>query len=457
VAEPAHELHELNFIMPSLGADMERGRVGAWRVKPGDRIRRGQVIVDVDTDKGLIDVECFHDAVVVAILAVEGTEVPVGAPIARLQVDGAATTTTTPAAPTAPFIPPPAPTPAPAPVPLPTAPPMSASETGMPAAGAPLPKWGEGSRASRPRAKGAGEGLRVVASPLAKRRARELGVDLARVTPGPEGRITAEDVERAATAVPATTTTTTTTTTTAKAKAPKTPPKDPKEAMRRAIAASMSRSKREIPHYYLWQDVDVTATVAWLKAENARRSLGDRLLFAALLARAVAQTARAFPELNGTCDDGVHRPSDVVHLGFATSQRGGGLIAPAILNADSKDISAMMVAINDLVARVRSGGLRGSEMTSGTITLSALGDTGVDGILPVIQPPQVAIVGAGRLLDRAVVRDGQVVVRSMMTISVAADHRVSDGARGARFLLALDKALSTPPASPAAPTERSTP
>ena len=268
-------------------------------------------------------------------------------------------------------------------------------------------------------------------------------MDLARVTPGPEGRITAEDVERAATAAPVTTT-----------KAPETPPKDPKEAMRRAIAASMSRSKREIPHYYLWQEVDVTATVAWLKAENARRSLGDRLLFAALVARAVAQTAKAFPDLNGTCDDGVHRPSDVVHLGFATSQRGGGLIAPAILNADSKDISAMMVAINDLVARVRSGGLRGSEMTSGTITVSALGDTGVDGLLPVIQPPQLAIVGAGRMMDRAVVRDGQVVVRTMMTISVAADHRVSDGARGARFLLALDKALSTPPA---APTERSTP
>jgi pyruvate dehydrogenase E2 component (dihydrolipoamide acetyltransferase) len=416
VAELAHEL---NFIMPSLGADMERGRVGAWRVKPGDRIRRGQVIVDVDTDKGLIDVECFHDAVVVAILAAEGTEVPVGAPIARLQVDGAATSapTTSAPAPTTPSIPPPTPTSTPVSVPTTTAPPMSAA----------LPS----------------PGARVVASPLAKRRARELGVDLARVTPGPEGRITAEDVERAATAAPVTTT-----------KAPETPPKDPKEAMRRAIAASMSRSKREIPHYYLWQEVDVTATVAWLKAENARRSLGDRLLFAALVARAVAQTAKAFPDLNGTCDDGVHRPSDVVHLGFATSQRGGGLIAPAILNADSKDISAMMVAINDLVARVRSGGLRGSEMTSGTITVSALGDTGVDGLLPVIQPPQLAIVGAGRMMDRAVVRDGQVVVRTMMTISVAADHRVSDGARGARFLLALDKALSTPPA---APTERSTP
>ena len=424
---------ELTFIMPSLGADMERGRVGTWRVKAGDRIRRGQVIVDVDTDKGLIDVECFHDAVVQEILVAEGHEVPVGAPIARLQVEGATTATTattTTATPTAPFIPPPTPTPVPALSPVPTSALMSADDTARP-----------------------------LASPLAKRRARELGVDLAHVRPGPEGRITAEDVEAAAAwaarataqtaaqtaAMP--TTAVTVTVTAPATPAVETPPTDPKEAMRRAIAASMSRSKRDIPHYYLWQDVDVTDTLAWLKAENARRSLSERLLFAAVLAHAVAQTASAFPECNGTHEGGAHRPSDVVHLGFATSQRGGGLIAPAILNADRKDVGAMMIAINDLVARVRSGGLRGSEMTSGTITLSSLGDTGVDGILPVIQPPQVAIVGVGRVVDRAIVRAGAIVVRSMVTVSVAADHRVSDGARGARFLIALDKALSTPPAS----------
>ena len=423
---------ELTFIMPSLGADMERGRVGAWRVKAGDRIRRGQVIVDVDTDKGLIDVECFHDAVVQEILVAEGHEVPVGAPIARLQVEGAtaATTTATKAAatPTAPFIPPPTPTPVRALSPLPTSALMSADDTARP-----------------------------LASPLAKRRARELGVDLAHVRPGPEGRITAEDVEAAAAwaarataqtaAQTAAVPTTAVTVTAPPTPAGEAPPKDPKEAMRRAIAASMSRSKREIPHYYLWQDVDVTDTLAWLKAENARRSLSERLLFAAVLAHAVAQTASAFPECNGTHEGGAHRPSDVVHLGFATSQRGGGLIAPAILNADRKDVGAMMMAINDLVARVRSGGLRGSEMTLGTITLSSLGDTGVDGTLPVIQPPQVAIVGVGRVVDRAIVRAGAIVVRSMVTVSVAADHRVSDGARGARFLIALDKALSTPPAS----------
>lgn len=265
--------------------------------------------------------------------------------------------------------------------------------------------------------------------------ARELGVDLARVPVGTTGRITAEDVERAATTTPG------------PSPVPA-PPKDPREAMRRAIAQSVGKSKREIPHYYLWHDVDLTDTLAWLAAENARRSLTDRLLFAAVLARAVAQTAKAFPELNGTFDDGVFSPGEGVHLGFATSLRGGGLIAPAILDAGDKDITAMMVAINDLVGRVRSGGLKGREMTAGTLTLSSLGDTGVDGILPVIQWPQVGIVGAGRVAERPVVRAGQIVARQVMTLSLAADHRVSDGARGARFLLALDKILSTPPEQP---------
>jgi pyruvate dehydrogenase E2 component (dihydrolipoamide acetyltransferase) len=407
--------HTIDFVMPSLGADMERGRVGQWHLAAGATIRRGQVIVDVDTDKGLIDVECFHDGTLREILAAEGTEVPVGAVIARIEVMGAAAVAAAVAATAPPPPPPPSSSTPSSPVPeaAPATPAAIISTPSAPASG------------------------RVVATPLARRRARELGVDLARVTPGPAGRITAEDVARAS-SLP-----------TSPPPPPASPtPKDPREAMRRAIAQSVGKSKREIPHYYLWHDVDVTDTLAWLTAENARRSLTDRLLFAAVLARAVAQTAKVFPELNGTFDDGVFSPSGSVHLGFATSLRGGGLIAPAILDAGDKDVTAMMVAITDLVARVRSSGLRGREMTAGTITLSSLGDTGVDGILPVIQWPQVAIVGAGRVTERAVVRHGQVVARSVITMSLAADHRVSDGARGARFLLALEKNLSTPPEQP---------
>jgi pyruvate dehydrogenase E2 component (dihydrolipoamide acetyltransferase) len=215
--------------------------------------------------------------------------------------------------------------------------------------------------------------------------------------------------------------------------------------MRRAIAAAVSKSKREIPHYYLWHDVDVTDTVAWLNAHNAARPLDERLVWAAVVAVAVAQTATRFPECNGRFEHDRFTPSAAVHLGIATSLRGGGLIAPAILEADRLDVVAMMKALTDLVLRVRGGGLRSSEMTSGTLTVSSLGDIPVDGIVPVIQPPQVAIVGIGRVAERAVVREGAVVVRSMITVSLAADHRVSDGARGARFLVALDKALRVPP------------
>ena len=386
---------ELVFAMPALGADMERGRVVRWRVKPGDAIARGQVIVEVETDKGLIDVECFHDATVVALLAAEGAEVAVGAAIARLDVRDLAASATAPTAPemTA------------------TAPSASAPATAAP------PSRALSTAASPPVAAGA----RVLASPLARRRAAALGVDLASLAPGASGRIAAEDVERAATA--------------------KGRERDPKEAMRQAIAAAMAKSKREIPHYYLWQTVDVTDALAWLTAHNARLPVTGRVLFAALVARAVARAAAAAPELNGSYDDGGVRSSTAVHLGFATAQRGGGLIAPAILDAHALDVDAMMAAIADLVQRVKTGGLKNREMTAGTITLTSLGDLGVDGVVPVIQPPQLAIVGAGRVAERPWVVGGAVAVRSTLTLSLAADHRASDGHRGARFLQSIVKHL----------------
>lgn len=403
--------------MPSLGADMERGRIVRWRVKQGDAVHRGQVIVEIETDKGLIDVECFHEGKVLELLANEGAELAVGAVIARLDVAGPLPEGTHEARP------------------LPRiggAPTDIAEAPATPRLGS--PSLGERSRAMGGDEEGAFPGDRILASPLAKRRAAELGVDLATVPAGHEGRIAAEDVERAARA-PATT-------------QPSTPPppRDAKEAMRRAVAAAMARSKREIPHYYLWQAVDVTDALGWLVRHNEARPVTERVLFAALLARAVARAAAAAPELNGTYDEqGVHA-SAAVHLGFATAQRGGGLIAPAILDAHTLDIDAMMRAIGDLVQRVRSGGLRGREMSAGTITLTSLGDHGVDGLFPVIQWPQLAIVGAGRVAERPWMHGGAVTPRSVLTLSLAADHRTSDGHGGARFLQAVERHLLHPEA-----------
>jgi pyruvate dehydrogenase E2 component (dihydrolipoamide acetyltransferase) len=268
-------------------------------------------------------------------------------------------------------------------------------------------------------------------SPLAVRVAEEMGVDLARILgTGPGGAITREDVERAA----------------ARVVAPSEPTVagDRAAAMRQAIGAAMERSKREIPHYYLATHVDMSRALAWLEAENLQRPVEDRLLPAALMLSAVARTLRDFPEFNGFWIDGSFHPAEAVHLGVAVSLRGGGLIAPAILDADGKDMTTVMRELRDLVGRARSGGLRGSELTSPTITVTNLGDRGVETVFGVIYPPQVALVGFGRVTERAWAVDGLVGARPVVTVTLAADHRASDGHRGGLFLEAVGRRLQTP-------------
>ena len=221
--------------------------------------------------------------------------------------------------------------------------------------------------------------------------------------------------------------------------------------MRRAIAAAMSRSKREIPHYYLATDIDVTPLLAWLAAENAKRSVVERLLPAVPLMKAVALALREVPELNGFWIDGAFRPSSAVHLGMAIAMRGGGLVAPAIHDADRKTCDELMAALRDLITRVRGGRLRSSEMVDPTVTLTSLGEQGVAQVFGVIYPPQVAIVGLGRIGERPWVTAGTVAVRQVLTASLAADHRVSDGHRGALFLAALDRLLQAPATLDAVP------
>ena len=216
--------------------------------------------------------------------------------------------------------------------------------------------------------------------------------------------------------------------------------------MRKAIATAMARSKREIPHYYLTTDIDVTAVTDWLAAENLERGVADRLLPAVPLVKAVALALREVPELNGLWIGDGFRPSSAVHLGMAIALRGGGLVAPAIHDADRKSLVELMADLRDLVSRVRSGRLRSSEMSDPTITLTSLGDQGVEGVFPVIYPPQVAIVGLGKVTERARVVDGAVMARKVVTATLAADHRVSDGHRGGLFLGRLASLLREPEA-----------
>ncbi|HEX7745572.1 MAG TPA: 2-oxo acid dehydrogenase subunit E2, partial [Micromonosporaceae bacterium] len=201
---------------------------------------------------------------------------------------------------------------------------------------------------------------------------------------------------------------------------------------------------REIPHYYLTETVDLSAAMNWLHERNRELPVSRRLVPAALLLKAAARAAAAVPQLNGFWVDDRVVPGSGVHLGVAVSLRGGGLVAPAIHDADRRAPSDLMAALRDLVARTRAGRLRGAEMSDPTITVSNLGDQGVESILGVIYPPQVALVGFGRIVDRVCAVDGLIGVRPAVTVSLAADHRATDGATGARYLNALAQALQKP-------------
>jgi pyruvate dehydrogenase E2 component (dihydrolipoamide acetyltransferase) len=277
----------------------------------------------------------------------------------------------------------------------------------------------------------------TAASPAARQRAAEAGLDLAGIRgSGPGGAILLGDVE-AALRAPA---------------APEAPPARrgagkpglDLEAMRVAIAAAMARSKREIPHYYLAHTFDLQPAADWLAATNAGRPPEQRLLMGALLVKAVALAARAVPEVNGHHDGDGFRSADAVHAGVAVALQGGGLIAPAIRDAHALTLDALMAAMRDVVARARTGRLRSSEMTEGTITVSSMGEAGAEALFGVIYPPQVALVGFGAPVRRPWLVGEAVAARTVVTASLAADHRVSDGRRGARFLGEIERLLQEP-------------
>ena len=221
-------------------------------------------------------------------------------------------------------------------------------------------------------------------------------------------------------------------------------PADRNVAMREAIARLMARSKREIPHYYLGTDVDFSRSRTWLDQFNAERPVGERLLPALLQLKAVAVASVEYPEFNGFWVDDHFVAGQGVHLGVAISLRGGGLIAPALHDAAAKTLDDLMRDLRDLVARTRAGRLRSSEMSDATITVTNLGDQGVDTVFGVIYPPQVALVGFGRVTERPWAENGMVGARPTVSVTLAADHRASDGARGARFLARIEQLLQDP-------------
>ena len=379
------------FLMPSLGADMEAGTLVAWNVMPGDAVKRGQVVAVVETQKGAIDVEIWQDGRIEKLVVEPGEKVPVGAVLATLIAEGE-------------------------PVPAAVVPEKAVAVAApQPAVALPQPAAIPG---------------RFRISPAARKLAAELGVNIDALTPAAaDGVISRADVERAVQA--------------AKAGAPP-KPGDWQSQMRKAIAAAMAKSKREIPHYYLGAGIEMTRALAWLESENAARPVTARMLYAVLLIKAVALALREVPELNGFWIDGAFQPGPGIHVGMAVAMRGGGLVAPAIHDADTKSLAQLMDDLRDLITRVRGGRLKSSEMADPTITLTSLGDLGVETVYGVIYPPQVALVGFGRIGEQPWAENGVVACRRAVTATLAGDHRASDGHRGAVFLAAVNRLLQEP-------------
>jgi pyruvate dehydrogenase E2 component (dihydrolipoamide acetyltransferase) len=492
------------FRMPSLGADMDEGTLVEWLVAPGDTVHRGDIVAVVDTAKSAIEIEIFEDGVVEELLVPIGTTVPVGEVLARLAGgDGGAAIPRTveaeggqgghsvtqltqsrggaePDAAREPAVASPivrhlahekgvdlTTVKGTGPNGTVTRDDVQAAAAAPTAAPTPnnavVDRPHEGGHLTR-----SDGGGRLRASPFARRRADELGVDLSTVTgTGPDGAITVTDVERAASAArpipaasepkpqPAASPTPANElvdrpqegaelTQSSGAGSAKEKARAKQAAMRAAIGDLMAKSKREIPHYYLTQNIDLRTAMEWMQEANAARGAEQRLIPAALLLKAVATAVTKVPEVNGCYTDGAFHRGEGVHLGVAVSLRGGGLVAPAIHDADARSLDDLMVALKDLVARARAGRLRGSEMSDPTITVTNLGDQGVESVVGVIYPPQVALVGFGRIVERPWAVDGMLAVHPIVTASLAADHRVTDGHRGGLFLSAVDDLLQRP-------------
>ncbi|MDF9797858.1 pyruvate dehydrogenase E2 component (dihydrolipoamide acetyltransferase) [Catalinimonas alkaloidigena] len=409
------------FRMPSLGADMKAATLVEWHVKEGAHVRRGDIIADVETEKGDIDVEVYEEGTLEKILVQPGEKLPVGTLMAYVRSEGEPSWEQ-----------------------LQTKQGESILKASSEAA---QPELSEGTASVSTETKSTPKvetdliqslesEERIKASPLAKMIATENHIDLHEVQgTRPNGAIGRADVERYMHQK----------TDKAPAEQPERSLQAPATTMRKAIANAMAKSNREIPHYYLDTHIDMSHALEWMEAENRNRPVKERLLNSVLLIKAVALALTEVPELNGYWIDNELKIQEAIHIGFAIALRRGGLITPAIHHADTKSLDELMENLKDLTQRTREGRLRSSELSDATITLTSLGDRGVETVYGVIYPPQVALIGFGKILDQVWVAQGMLGIRPLVHATLAADHRASDGHQGARFLDALSHYLQDIP------------
>jgi 2-oxoisovalerate dehydrogenase E2 component (dihydrolipoyl transacylase) len=411
--------------MPDIGEGIAEVELVAWHVKPGDTVVEDQVLAEVMTDKATVEIPSPVVGTVIGLGGEIGQVMAVGSELIRIEVEGAGNVKAAPAA-TASAAAPSAPPAPPAPV-APVPPPTPPRET------APAP----GVRATRR------PGGKPIASPAVRRRAWDLGLELQFVPgSGPEGRITHEDLDAYA------------------ARAPGAPPSNegtryaerndeeaiPVIGLRRKIAQKMQEAKRRIPHFTYVEEIDVTELETLRARLNAQWGAErGRLTPLPLLARAIVLAVREFPQINARFDDeaGIVTRYGAVHIGIAT-QTEGGLTVPVLRHAEARDLWATATEIGRLAEAARAARATREELSGSTITITSLGALGGIVSTPVINHPEVAIVGVNRIVERPMMRGGAVVPRLMMNLSSSFDHRVVDGMHAAEFVQALRGLLECP-------------
>lgn len=406
----------IEFLMPSLGADMEDGTLVEWRKQPGDILQRGDIIADVDTQKGLIEIEVFDEGILEKHVVKEGEKVPVGTVLALIK-----------------------PLSDPSKAPLPEAfksnePVFTTSE-----------KLQENELELREEEFTKEERIKI--SPLARKMAEENHLDISIIKgTGPEGSIVKVDIETAILKQGKEKLIKVEKTETAKMEEEEELKKissPSSEGIRLAVAAAMSKSNREIPHYYLEKRINLSRAMQWLKETNKDRSVAQRLLPVALFIKAIAKALDDVPDLNATWENGLQRKNEI-NVGLVVSLRTGGIMVPSIPSADSKSIDEIMEAVNDIIPRARAFKLRSSEISQSTFTITSLGDGGAEKVFGLVYPPQVGIVGFGEISDQPFAENGMLGIHPVVDVTLAADHRATDGLVGSKFLAALNRYLQNP-------------
>lgn len=354
--------------MPSLGADMDQGKLMDWKIKPGDEVKKGQIIAVVETTKSTVEIESFREGKVLELIGQIGDQVPVGKPIAAFEVERSD------------LAPPDAITPA-----------------------------------------------RLKISPAARKLAQDKNIELSKIKgSGPEGQIELKDIESV---IPPDV---------------KIPQVSSGTNLREAIAKAMSRSKKEIPHYYLKSRVSIDPLMTWIDEQNKQRPAEQRLLVPVVLFKAVLESLKENPQMNGYYKDGHFEPNSSIHLGVAIALKSGGVLVPAIMDAQKMSLSELNSSFQDLAIRTMKGELKNRELTEGTVTITNMGDLGTEEVFGIIFPPQVALIGLGRIHKAAIVERDTVRAGFVIDITLSADHRVTDGLTGAHFLSQLEKKLKNP-------------